>query len=39
MKKSKELNDRLKSICDKFCNKNSELKIEIESLSKINAIS
>ena len=33
-KKSKELNDRLGSICDKFCNKNSELKIEIENLSK-----
>ena len=33
-KKSKELNNRLGSICDKFCNKNSELKIEIENLSK-----
>ena len=33
-KKSKELNNRLKLICDKFCNKNNELKIEIESLSK-----
>ena len=33
-KKSKELNNRLSSICDKFCNKNSELKIEIENLSK-----
>ena len=33
-KKSKELNKRLSSICNKFCNKNSELKIEIESLSK-----
>ena len=33
-KKSKELNKRLSSICDKFCNKNSELKIEIENLSK-----
>ena len=33
-KKSKELNDRLSSICSKFCNKNSELKIEIENLSK-----
>jgi len=33
-KKSKELNNRLRSICNKFCNKNSELKIEIENLSK-----
>ena len=33
-KKSKELNIRLSSICNKFCNKNSELKIEIENLSK-----
>ena len=33
-KKSKELNNRLTSICNKFCNKNSELKIEIENLSK-----
>ena len=33
-KKSKELNNRLSSICIKFCNKNSELKIEIENLSK-----
>ena len=33
-KKSKELNTRLSSICSKFCNKNSELKIEIENLSK-----
>ena len=33
-KKSKELNNRLSSICSKFCNKNSELKIEIENLSK-----
>jgi len=32
--KSKELNNKLSSICDKFCNKNSELKIEIENLSK-----
>ena len=32
--KSKELNNRLSSICSKFCNKNSELKIEIENLSK-----
>ena len=33
-KKSKELNNRLSSICNKFCEKNSELKIEIENLSK-----
>ena len=33
-KKSKELNNRLSSICNKFCNKNIELKIEIENLSK-----
>ena len=33
-KKSKELNKRLSSICNKFCNKNNELKIEIEKLSK-----
>jgi len=33
-KKSKELNNRLSSICNKFCNKNSKLKIEIENLSK-----
>ena len=33
-KKSKELNNRLSSICSKFCNKNSKLKIEIENLSK-----
>ena len=33
-KKSKELNNILSSICSKFCNKNSELKIEIENLSK-----
>jgi len=33
-KKSKELNNRLSSICSKFCNKNSELKIEIENSSK-----
>ena len=33
-KKSKELNKRLSSICNKFCNKNIELKIEIENLSK-----
>ena len=33
-KKSKELNNRLSSICNKFCDKNSKLKIEIENLSK-----
>ena len=33
-KKSKELNKRLSSICNKFCEKNNELKIEIENLSK-----
>tara|TARA_B100000575_G_scaffold180525_1_gene144919 strand:+ start:247 stop:669 length:423 start_codon:yes stop_codon:yes gene_type:complete len=33
-KKSKDLNKRLSSICKKFCNKNNELKIEIENLSK-----
>ena len=33
-KKSKELNHKLSSICNKLCNKNSELKIEIENLSK-----
>ena len=33
-KKSKELNKRLSSFCNKFCNKNNELKIEIENLSK-----
>ena len=33
-KKSKELNKRLSTICEKFCNKNSELKVEIENLSK-----
>ncbi len=33
-KKSKELNNRLSSICNKFCNKNSKLKIKIENLSK-----
>jgi len=33
-KKSKELNDRLSSICNKFCSKNKKLKIEIENLSK-----
>ena len=33
-KKSKELNDRLKSLCNKFCEKSKRLKKEIENLSK-----
>ena len=33
-KKSKELNIRLKSICNSFCNQSDKLKIEIENLSK-----
>tara|TARA_B100000575_G_C23139590_1_gene662843 strand:- start:4737 stop:5159 length:423 start_codon:yes stop_codon:yes gene_type:complete len=33
-KKSRELNNRLNLICNKFCNKNNKLKIEIEKLSK-----
>ena len=33
-KKSKELNDRLITICKKFCNKSQKLKVEIENLSK-----
>ena len=33
-KRSKELNDRLNDICDKFCNQSKNLKIEIENLSK-----
>ena len=33
-KKSKELNDKLKTICNKFCKKSEELKFEIENLSK-----
>ena len=33
-KKSKELNKKLKTICNKFCNKSDQLKIEIENLSK-----
>ena len=33
-KKSKELNDRLKSLCNKFCEKSKRLKKEIEDLSK-----
>ena len=32
-KKSKELNKRLKSICENFCNKSDKLKVEIENLS------
>ena len=32
--KSKELNDRLNNICDKFCDQSKKLKIEIENLSK-----
>ena len=32
--KSKELNNRLKSLCDQFCDKSNKLKIEIENLSK-----
>ena len=33
-KKSKELNNRLKTICSNFCNESDKLKIEIENLSK-----
>ena len=33
-KKSKELNDTLSSLCNKFCSKSKKLKIEIENLSK-----
>ena len=33
-KKSRELNNRLKSICQKFCSQSDRLKIEIENLSK-----
>ncbi len=32
--KSRELNKRLSSICDKFCYQNNKLRIEIENLSK-----
>ena len=32
--KSRELNNKLKSICSNFCNKSDKLKIEIENLSK-----
>ena len=33
-KKSKELNERLINLCDKFCKKSQKLKSEIENLSK-----
>ena len=33
-KKSKELNKKLKLICNNFCKKSDKLKIEIENLSK-----
>ena len=33
-KKSKELNDRLSNLCNKFCIQSKKLKIEIENLSK-----
>ena len=33
-KKSKELNEKLISFCDKFCSKSQKLKIDIENLSK-----
>ena len=33
-KKSKELNDRLNTLCNKFCSESKKLKIEIENLSK-----
>jgi tetratricopeptide (TPR) repeat protein len=33
-KKSEELNKKLKSLCDKFCDRSDDLKIEIENLSK-----
>jgi len=33
-KKSKELNDKLISLCNKFCDKSNKLKIKIENLSK-----
>ena len=32
-RKSKELNDRLKQLCKKFCEKSQNLKLEIENLS------
>ena len=33
-KKSKALNNKLMSLCDKFCDQSQKLKIEIENLSK-----
>jgi tetratricopeptide (TPR) repeat protein len=33
-KKSKELNNKLKSICKNFCDRSDKLKVEIENLSK-----
>jgi Tfp pilus assembly protein PilF len=33
-KKSRELNERLKSFCKNFCNESKKLKFEIENLSK-----
>ena len=33
-KKSRELNNKLKTICSNFCSKSDKLKIEIENLSK-----
>ena len=33
-KKSIELNERLKSLCNEFCDRSDKLKIEIENLSK-----
>ena len=33
-KKSKELNQKLRSLCNEFCSKSDQLKIEIENLSK-----
>ncbi len=33
-KKSKELNDKLSSLCNKFCNQSLKLNIEIENLAK-----
>jgi len=33
-KRSMELNEKLKNLCDKFCIKSKKLKIEIENLSK-----
>ena len=33
-KKSKELNDRLNSFCNKYCSESQKLKAEIENLSK-----